>query len=218
MGVLRGIIQIHHRRFRTPENPLLGLVIGHFRRVAIQMIIADIENGGRVGIQLMGGFQLETGQLQNVEIGRLSEQIQCGRSDIAADSHAHAAGPGHFTHQSCHRGFSIGAGDGHDGRRCGFGEQINVTADLRAGSGRRRNSGFGDRNARADHQLVEGGEPVCVELAGAHFQLRPLRSEFAQTRWPGAGIGHRNGAAKTHQIAHAGEPGFTEPYDQCATI
>ena len=58
-GRAQGIVQIDHGVLAAVENSLFGLEIGHLVRVAIHVIIADVQHRGRQGIQFPGGFELE---------------------------------------------------------------------------------------------------------------------------------------------------------------
>ena len=59
-GRAKGIVQIDHGVLAAVKNSLFGLEIGHLVRIAIHVIIADVQHRGRQGIQFPGGFELET--------------------------------------------------------------------------------------------------------------------------------------------------------------
>ena len=67
--------------------------------VAVHVVFADVQAGGHFGIELLGGFQLEAGKLQYVEIDFIGKQIERWRAQIAADRHGTPGCRGHLADQ-----------------------------------------------------------------------------------------------------------------------
>src|SRR5690606_24593428 len=94
------------------EDAVLGQVIGAQIGVAIHVVFADVEYGGDLGIQRLGGLQLEAGQLQHIEIRLAVQQIQCRSADVATDRHPPAGLLGHQPDQGGHSALGVGTCDG----------------------------------------------------------------------------------------------------------
>ena len=90
--------------------------------------------GGHFGIELLGGFQLEAGKLQYVEIDIIGKQIERWSAQIAADRHGTPGCRGHLADQSGHSALGVGAGDRDDGCLGFAGEQLDVPRQLKSPS------------------------------------------------------------------------------------
>src|SRR5690606_38517016 len=151
----------------TTEDAVLGQVIGAQIDVAIHVVFADVEYGGDLGIQRLGGLQLEAGQLQHIEIRLAVQQIQSRGADVAADGHTPTGLLGHQPDQGGHSALGIGTSDGDYGRLRGTGEELNITHYLHPGLNGRLDSGCGQRDTRIHDQLVSRTQQLRIQPAQA---------------------------------------------------
>ncbi|MCY1410944.1 hypothetical protein D9M71_263230 [compost metagenome] len=57
----QSVLAIDHHLPGATENPVLGQVVRRQAAVAVHVVFTDVEHSGHFGIELVGGFQLETG-------------------------------------------------------------------------------------------------------------------------------------------------------------
>lgn len=69
------VVAIDHHLACTTEDAVLGLVISRQPAVTVHVVFADIQTSGHFGIELLGGLQLEAGQLQYVQLDIVGQQI-----------------------------------------------------------------------------------------------------------------------------------------------
>ena len=122
-------------------------------------------------------FQLETGQFQHIELGRVLQQIQGGRAQIAPHSHGQAGTPRHAAQQLGHCRFAVGAGDAHHRRLGGGDKQVDVPQHRHPGGNGRRHRWLVQADAGADHQATCNLQPFGGQLSQHQFRLRALLAQ-----------------------------------------
>lgn len=129
----------------------------------------------------MGGFQLEAGQFQYVQLrckiflrSRFvpQPQLQRRRTEIAADRRPNTSAFGHRPQQSRHRALAVGTGDGRDRRSRQSRQQLDVTPDRHTSRRCRRDDRGRDRHTRADQQSGRAGECLGRETAQMARHIR----------------------------------------------
>ncbi len=206
----QGVLAVDNHLAGTAENPVLGQVVGRQAAVAVHMVFADVQHSGHFCVELVGGLQLETGQLQHVQLDVISQQVQRRGTEVAAHRHALAGLGGHFADQGGNGALGVGATDGND-RRLGVpGEQLDVTGQLHATRGCLLQGRGCQGEARAHVQLVGAAQEVHVQLATAHFHLRVITAQGVQFRRLLAGVGDRKGNAPVRQEANQGHAALAE--------
>ena len=58
----------HHDALALEDAPLGGGIVGHAAFVAVEVILGQVEQGGRRGVQVMRRFQLEAGQFDHPDL------------------------------------------------------------------------------------------------------------------------------------------------------
>ncbi|MNF31336.1 hypothetical protein D3C84_120960 [compost metagenome] len=189
---------------------MLGQVIGGQRGVAIHMVFADVQAGRHFGVELVGGFQLEAGQLQDIEFDVVVEQIQRGSTQVAADRDLLARCRRHLADQGGDGALGVGAGDSDD-RRLGIAsEQVDVAGQLDPARGCGLQRRGGDGQARTDQQLAGTAEEVHVQFATTHFHLGELCTQGGQLRRVGTGVDHGKSQALAREKTHQGHAALAE--------
>src|SRR3546814_5027838 len=79
--------------------------------VTIEMVLRQIEQGRSHALQVVRGFELEARQFEHVQLGILTQQVECRQAKVAADGDTQTCGLRHFTHQRRHRALAVTAGD-----------------------------------------------------------------------------------------------------------
>src|SRR5690606_13480711 len=167
------------------ENALFALMVVTQAVVAVHVIFADIENDRRRGAQPGSCLQLETGQLQHIQIVvSCAQQIQCRGGvvtvQVAPDAYAQPLFSCHVSQQGHYRTLAIGAGDSNDGLAYVSTENIDVAGDGDTRSNRRLNLWRTQADTRADHQFVRLTQQLRIEPAQLELNLRKLGSELCQ--------------------------------------
>ena len=204
------VIAVDHHLARATEDAVLGQVISRQISVAIHMVFADIQAGRHLGIQLIGGFQLEARQLHDVQLDLIIQQVQRRGTEVTAHSNLLAGCGSHFTDQSGHSALGVGAGDGDD-RRLGItGEQVNIARQFHTtGSGGLQRRGR-DSQARADQQLAGAAKELHIQFATTHFHLRKLLTQGGELRRVGTGVNHGKRQALAGEETHQGHAALAE--------
>jgi hypothetical protein len=73
------------------KDAMLGLVVALQRTVTVEVILADVQHRRHGEAEFAGALELETRQLQHVELPGIIEEIQRRRSQVAADADASPA-------------------------------------------------------------------------------------------------------------------------------
>src|SRR3546814_4264367 len=71
--------------------------------VTIEMVLRQIEQGRSHALQVVRGFELEARQFEHVQLGILTQQVECRQAKVAADGDTQTCGLRHFAHQLRHR-------------------------------------------------------------------------------------------------------------------
>ena len=206
----QAVIPIDHHLTRATEDAVLGLVISRQPTVAVHVVFADVQAGGHFGIELLGGFQLEAGKLQYVEIDFIGKQIERWRAQIAADRHGTPGCRGHLADQSGHSALGVGAGDRDDGCLGFAGEQLDVPRQLDApcrGFLQRRRA---DRKPGAHQQLAGGTEEIHIQFAAAYLHIRVLGLQRGQFRRVRTSVHHGKRQPAARQVANQGHAALAE--------
>ena len=203
------VIAVDDHLTRTAEDPMLRQMVGRQIGIAIHMIFTDVQYRGHLGVQRLGGFELEAGQFQHVQIGALIEQIKRRRPDIAAHRHLPAGLLGHGADQGGHGALGVGAGDRHDWRSRLAGEQFDVADYPHTSIDCRLDRRCGQGDARIDDQLAGTAQQLCVQLAQMQIGHGREALELVQPRRIGAGVANGKRQITASQVPgnrQAGRP------------
>ena len=96
------------------------------------MISTDIKYRRETQPKIVSSLQLKAGQLQNVQLRVVRQQIQCRPTQIATDRDLESAGLQHFSSQRRHSRLSVRTCYTDDGCLRGLYEEINVAANAAA--------------------------------------------------------------------------------------
>ena len=155
-------------------NGVLGAVIVRERRVAVEVIGADIEDGRQIQTQRFRPLQLKTGQLEHIQLGLVCQQVQSRATQIPSYGDFHTTGGNHGSEYRRDSGFAIGACNTHYGCLSRLHEQVNVTshpATLSAGS---LDQGMIKRHPGThDHlsAVVDKGRIDVTESSAVHIDI-----------------------------------------------
>ena len=104
----QSVIGIHNAALRIFINAQLGRpILLQAERVAVHMIFGHVEDRRRNRPQAGGGFQLEAGKFENVQLAFSIQQHQGRQANIAADADVYAGRFRHFTHQGGDGAFTV---------------------------------------------------------------------------------------------------------------
>ena len=164
------IVRIHHAGLRILVNPQLRrAILLQPQRVAVHMVLSHVEDGCRHRLQAGGGFQLEAGELQHIQLSIGVQQHQRRQADIAAHADVNSSGFRHLAHQGSNSAFAVRTGNG-DNRRLRFAaEQFDIANDLYASVGRCAERRMGQRNPRTGDNQVRRQQPGIIESADMAF-------------------------------------------------
>ena len=175
------------------------------------MIGTDIQYRGCGGIQGTHRFQLEAGQLQDIEIGDiLLQHIQRRGADITAQEYLDTGPLHHGRGKAGHRTLAVGTGHGHDGGLGAACEHLYIPQQLRAlfhGLAYDRLTG---RHTRAQDQLVRPAQQVCIKTPGKHRDLRQQAGQAGQFRRLQAAVGHGKADVTCGEETGTGQPGLAQ--------
>ena len=150
-----GIVPVEYRHARRAQQSCLDGRVALQAAVAIEVIGGDVQHRRGVGAEAAGGLQLKAGQFEHVDFRRVSQQIHCGRAEVASGGDAQAGCRQHLLHQGDHGALAVGAG--HRDHRCarGTGKQLDLAdhgdstssclgrdADIQTQSGRNDHLGY----------------------------------------------------------------------------
>ena|GEM_PF-4975404 len=171
-GLAEGVVKVDDCMARALEDPVLGAEIAHPIRVAVHVVIGDIEDRCHLGPQVCGCLQLEARQLEDIEFDIRGEEFQGRRSKVTANRHVNAGFSRHQPDQRCHRALAVGAGNGND--RCvrRFPEQVDVPGDAHTRFCGGHNGRFLKADAGADNQFIKAAEVIRIKGAGLNRHLR----------------------------------------------
>ena len=206
----QGILAIDHELPGATEDPVLGQVIGRQTAVAVHVVFADVEHGRHFGVELIGGFQLETRQLHHVQLDVVAEQVQRRRTEVAADGNTFARRSRHLADQRGDGAFRVGTADGDDRRLRVTREQLDVAGQFHATGGGGLQGRGRQRQAGAHVELVGTAQEFDVQLATTHFHVRIVTLERGQFRWIFPRIGHGKRHAPVRQEANQGHAALAE--------
>ncbi len=204
------IVTVYHHLPRAAEDAVFGQVISRQIGVAIHMVFADVQAGGHFGVEQLGGFQLEAGEFDHVQLDIISQQIQRRGTEVAAHGNLAPSRCGHLADQGGHGALGVGAGDGDDRRLRFASEQVDIAGQFGATLGRFLQGRGGHGQAGTDQQLAGPGEEIHVQLATTHFDLRELFTQGAQLRRIGTGVDHGEAHALAREVAHQGHAALAE--------
>ncbi|SSK28672.1 Uncharacterised protein [Klebsiella pneumoniae] len=164
------IVRIHHAGLRILVNPQLRrAILLQPQRVAVHMVLSHVEDGCRHRLQAGGGFQLEAGELQHIQLSNGVQQHQRRQADIATHADVNSSGFRHLAHQGSNSAFAVRTGNG-DNRRLRFAaEQFDIANDLYASVGRCAERRMGQRNPRTGDNQVRRQQPGIIESADMAF-------------------------------------------------
>ena len=108
-------------------------------RVPVEVVLGDVEHGGRLCAHRGGVVQLEAGQLDGEHVVRLGvhHRLDDRQADVAAGDRAQPGGAQHRLEHLHGGGLAVGAGDGQPGRRRARGRAAARPARPRPRPGRR---------------------------------------------------------------------------------
>ena len=187
LACVEGIIAIEDENALALEDARLGRgVLGH-AGVAIEMVLAHIENGRRVGSQRVRRFQLEAGEFEHPDggCGRKSidtlldrhQRIERRRRDVAARDGGHAGRIQHVCRQCSRRRLAVATGDRNDLRRWSQlanapSEQFDLGHDRHTTHQRRLDRRFLHRDARRDGDQVDASKDFVGERSADDLRRR----------------------------------------------
>jgi hypothetical protein len=211
----------------SAEDPRLRGRVGRHRAVPVEMVLGEVEQRGRVGLEPGDAVELEARELEHPDlrqaitqhlgragVDRVGEGLQHRRPDVAGDRDPLAAALDQQGGQRRRRRLAVGAGDrDHLGRVVGrgaqalerVGEDVELALDRHACLGRGGEQG-GDagvvrREARALQHPVDAGEAVAAQRRGWQAnRRRDVRREACGFRRLGARV------PDAHLVALAGAP------------
>ncbi len=197
-----GIVSVQDRvilRRLVLEDPRLGQHVGVEAVVAVEMVGRDVEDDGDFGMEALDALELEAGDLQHVVgvRGRIRNQRDGGRADVAAHQHLVSAHADDFAGQRRGGGLAVGAGDGEDVSLEKPRRQLDFADDGNALRARLLQLRHVAGHARADHDQVLVAEGALAVPAGLD------RNAFVEERGDrraklvfGLGVGHADARAR----------------------
>ena len=203
--ILRGLV------FKEPH---LRAGVGREIRVAVQMVVRDVEQHPHRGPERRDGVELETADFGHNDVGGLPavDVADQGSADVPADEDPAARGFQHPPQQLGHRGFPVRAAHRHDGLADEPRGELHLPdhRDPAAARGLERGEGVG--HSRAQHDQVRRRE-----IFGAMPPQRQIDVESAQLGHPGAEgrfrrhVGRPDGSTAAAQKPCGGDPGARQP-------
>ena len=195
------IVRVDHAGLRILVNPQLRrAILLQPQRVAVHMVLSHVEDGCRHRLQAGGGFQLEAGELQDIQLTIGIQQHQRRQADIAAHADVNPGRFRHLAHQGGDGAFAVRAGNGDDRRLRFAAEQFDIANDLYASICRRTQRRMGQRDARTGDNQIRRQQPGIIEAADMAFDRF---RQFIQPRRRDAGVHHARGYAARHEKVHA---------------
>jgi hypothetical protein len=177
----------------------------------------DVEDDGDLGMELLGGFELEAGDLEDGPgVGRaFGDELDDGEADVAADEGGKAGLPEDFADQRGGGGFAVGAGDGEGAALEVAGGEFEFADDGAAEvAGLHQLGGIeGDAGADDDEVLAAEGE----QAVAAGFDVDAFveqRGDVVGESLGGAHVGDGDLGALAAQEQGRGQAGFAESDDE----
>src|SRR5580692_4159764 len=150
------------------EDAFLGASVVLEGPVAVEMIRRDVKNDGDLGMELLGGFELETGHFKNRPGIRRAfiDERNDGDANIAADQRVESSLLENLANQGRRSRLAVGAGDGKRLAPKETRGQFELADDGAAEVARLHQLGRVERNAGTDDDQVLAAEGEQAVAAG----------------------------------------------------
>jgi hypothetical protein len=213
-----------HHAIALKDPRLAGCIIIH-PLIAIEMVLADVEHGGHIGIQGISRFELETRQFQDPDFRQIvavdgrHQGVQRRRADVAGNRRPQTGGTTQGAGQGCRRGLAVAAGNGNQARlRRAVANGPDKQFDLGNHRDRSRDGvldqRFLHRYAWRNGDQFDAGKSFRRERAGQHRHFGQRGTQRIDLRRATAAIGNANAGALAHQPPGHRQPALPEAEDE----
>ena len=166
---------VEDARLAVGEDALLGRRVILHGRVAVHVILREIQHRAGVELQAARGLELVARKFDDVDLGEslalaLQERIEHRQSDVARDHRLQAGRARHGARERRHGGLAVGSGYAeHPGSRCGAldfaAEEFDVACDVQPARDGVAQDRLRERNARTRNDRIHSFQDLRAEFA-----------------------------------------------------
>ena len=215
-----GVFGVQHQavlRGLLGKDALLDAGIVFKAAVTVQMIGRDVEYHGDRGVELLSGFKLEAGDLENRPClaGAGVDKSHDRDADVAANQRGQAGSREDFAQQRGGGGLAVGAGDGQDMAPEEAGGQLQLADDRQAEALYLLQLGGVQRHAWTDNDQILAAEGQQAVAAGLdHDAGFDQGGNFFGQLIGRAHVGDRHPRAAAAQKQRCRQTGFSQSDNQ----